>query len=294
MCTEFWVASHITGLFEINDQYTNSLEIGSRGAGLSIQRGVTTSIQESESPSVKVKFNGNLQPISNAIITLKVIDLLLSKKDQMNFCINHKFDVPLSSGFGASAAGALGTAFCINKYFNLGFSDLKLFQVAHEAEILTRSGLGDVIGLYQGGLEIRTKEGAPGYGKTIGMQKNDDWKIATISFGTLSTASVITNPKRRELINTASSKLIDSLIENPEFDLFIQYIAEFSRKVQLWSPQVQSLVDNLPPGVIGGQIMLGDGLLLFYHRKEELEEVAQMSNSIQPEEICEQTLLRLN
>ena len=82
MTIEFWVASHLTGLFEINDQSTNLLEIGSRGAGISIERGVKTTISESTSPTVKVKFNGILQQASNTLITNRAIDVILPEEEK--------------------------------------------------------------------------------------------------------------------------------------------------------------------------------------------------------------------
>ncbi|MHA2096021.1 MAG: pantoate kinase, partial [Candidatus Hodarchaeales archaeon] len=290
MNTEYWVAAHLTGLFEINDTSEELLEIGSRGAGISIQRGVKTTIQESDSSSVAILFDGNQQEISDSMISQKVIKLLIPEEDQRNIQIHHEFHVPIRSGFGASAAGALGTAFCINDFFNLEFSKLDLFQVAHKAEVLTRSGLGDVIGIYQGGLEIRTKEGAPGYGRTMSMLKDDDWKMATVTLGTLSTSSVLSDPEKRLSVNKASSKLIDNLITNPKFDNFIHCIATFTRRVQLWSYQLKNILLNLPENVIGAQIMLGDGLFLFYHEEDDLIDVDISSELIQPEEICTETI----
>ncbi|MHA1993879.1 MAG: pantoate kinase [Candidatus Hodarchaeales archaeon] len=293
MKTEFWVAAHLTGLFEINDTSTEILEIGSRGAGISIQRGVTTSIQQSDKSSIIILFDGVQQTLAESLITQKVIKLLIPEEDQKNFQIHHKFHVPIRSGFGTSAAGALGTAFCLNEFFTLELSKLELFQAAHKAEVLTKSGLGDVIGLFQGGLEIRTKEGAPGFGKTIGIRRNNDWKMATVSLGTLSTSSVLSDPVKRVSVNNASSKLIDNLIMNPEFDNFVHSIAEFTRRVQLWSSQLHTMLNNLPEDVIGAQIMLGDALFLFYHEEDELADVNISSDLIQPEEICTETIKRL-
>ncbi len=292
MKAEFWVAAHLTGIFEIIDQSSELLEIGSRGAGISIQRGVTTSIQESDSSSVIVLFNEQQQALSSSMVTVKIINLLIPETDQRNFLISHNFEVPIRSGFGASAAGALGTAHCINEYFELELSTLKLFQVAHKAEVLTKSGLGDVIGLFQGGLEIRTKEGAPGYGKTIAMRKEDDWKFATVSLGTISTSSILSDPVRRVSVNRTSSKLIEDLIKEPEFDHFVHYTSEFTRGVQLWSPQLQTILSNLPATVIGAQIMLGDALFLFYHEEDELAEVNISPDLIHPESICTKTIKR--
>lgn len=294
MSIGFWVASHLTGLFEINDQSSNLYEIGSRGAGISIQRGVTTAIKESDSSSVIVQFNGQPQSVPNSLITREIIKLLLPEENQTDFQIHHQFDVPLRSGFGASAAGAVGTAFCINEYFKLGLNDLELFQAAHKAEVITKSGLGDVIGLFQGGLEVRTREGAPGYGETISMQKDDDWKIATLSLGTLSTSSVLSDPVKRLSVNAASSTLIDRLIENPLFTEFIHYCSEFTRNVQLWSPQLRTILDNLPRSIIGAQIMLGDALFLFYTEEDDLADLKISHNPIQPEKVCIETIKRIN
>lgn len=294
MSIGFWVASHLTGLFEINDQSSNLYEIGSRGAGISIQRGVTTAIKESDSSSVIVQFNGQPQSVANSLITREIIKLLIPEENQTDFQIHHQFDVPLRSGFGASAAGAVGTAFCINEYFKLGLNDLELFQAAHKAEVITKSGLGDVIGLFQGGLEVRTREGAPGYGETISMQKDDDWKIATLSLGTLSTSSVLSDPLKRLSVNAASSTLIDRLIENPLFTEFIRYCSEFTRNVQLWSPQLRTILDNLPRSIIGAQIMLGDALFLFYTEEDDLADLKISHNPIQPEKVCIETIKRIN
>jgi len=188
----------------------------------------------------------------------------------------------------------LGAAFCLNEYFNLELSNLELFQIAHKAEVLTKSGLGDVIGLFQGGLELRIKGGAPGYGKTTSMQKDDDWKLATASLGPLSTSSVLSDPIKRKTVNNASSKFIDELILKPKFDNFVHFTAEFTRKVRLWSSQLHSILDTLPKYIIGAQIMLGDALFLFYHEDEELTELNILSDLIQPEEICTKTIKRLS
>ena len=241
-----------------------------------------------------MQFNGQPQSVPNSLITREIIKLLLPEENQTDFQIHHQFDVPLRSGFGASAAGAVGTAFCINEYFKLGLNDLELFQAAHKAEVITKSGLGDVIGLFQGGLEVRTREGAPGYGETISMQKDDDWKIATLSLGTLSTSSVLSDPVKRLSVNAASSTLIDRLIENPLFTEFIHYCSEFTRNVQLWSPQLRTILDNLPRSIIGAQIMLGDALFLFYTEEDDLADLNISHNPIQPEKVCIETIKRIN
>ncbi|UCE14246.1 MAG: hypothetical protein JSV04_03480 [Candidatus Heimdallarchaeota archaeon] len=288
----YWVAAHLTGLFEIKDKAENELYRGSRGAGVSISRGVTTTIKCIKSSKIEIFFNGVRKSPSETLVTNKVVELLLPQTNRSNLRISHNFEVPLSSGYGASAAGAIGTAFALNTLLELGLPNLELFQVAHKAEVLTKSGLGDVIGLYQGGLEVRLKEGAPGIGSTIPLKNSPGWKIATVHFGSLSTSLVLSNPQQRKAVNDAGSELISKLISRPYFDNFIELSAAFTKKVKLWSPQLKKSIENLPPTVIGSQIMLGEAFFVFYHDKRDLVDIKIPKSQLNKETICQNTILR--
>ncbi len=288
----YWVAAHLTGIFEIKDESNDLLTKGSRGAGLCIERGVKTTIQQSKCPKIEIFFNGVKQKNTEAAVTTSVLEILLPQQERSNLKITHDFEIPLSSGYGASAAGAVGTAFAINDYLGLGFSELKLLQVAHKAEVLNRSGLGDVIGLFQGGLELRLKEGAPGFGKTIPITSIDGWKVATIHFGPLSTFEVLSNPLTRKAVNNAGKGLISKLISRPRFENFIRLSAIFSEKANLWSPQLQKSVQSLPQTVVGAQIMLGEALFVFYREKGDLAQIKVPKAHINRENICQKTIVR--
>ncbi len=288
----YWVAGHLTGIFEIKDSSENTLEKGSLGAGLSITRGVRTSISYNEHPSVDIYFNDEKIHSPYFAVTMKVIELLVPANDRIHFQINHNFEVPLSTGYGASAAGALGCAFSINDYLELDKSKIELFQIAHQAEVLLKSGLGDIIGLFQGGLEIRTKEGAPGYGKTTAFHNEKDWKLATISFGSLSTADILSDPRKRQLINASGHKMVQQLIKNPTYSEFIHLTKKFTRSASLMSLNLQEFITTIPEGIEASQIMLGDSLFLFFQEDEVLEDFARNKPSIQKEEICQNTITK--
>ena len=288
----YWVAGHLTGIFEIKDSSENTLEKGSLGAGLSIKRGVQTSVSYNEQPNVDIYFNNEKTYSTYSAVTRKVIELLVPVKDRIHFQINHDFEVPLSTGFGASAAGALGCAFSINDYFQLNRSKIELFQIAHQAEVLLKSGLGDIIGLFQGGLEIRTKEGAPGYGKTTAFHNEEDWKLATISFGSLSTSDILSDPHKRQLINSSGHKMIQQLIKIPTFSEFIRLTKKFTRSASLMSLNLQEFITTIHEGIEASQIMLGDSLFLFYQEDDVLEDFAKNRPSIKKEEICQHTVTK--
>ncbi len=288
----YWVASHLTGIFEIKDESNDLLQQGSRGAGLSINRGVNTKVSRVGHSNIEIFFNGIKKTAIEAAVTSRVIRILLSEKKQSNLRIVHNFEVPLSSGYGASAASALGTAFALNDLLGLEKSKLELFQVAHKAEVLTKSGLGDVIGLYQGGLEIRLKEGAPGIGKTMPLKNLNGWKVATVHLGTLSTSKILSNPQKRKAVNNAGKELISKLISHPDFNNFIKLSAIFSEKANLWSVKLQKYVKNLPETVLGSQIMLGEAFFIFYLYEHDLKEIKIPESHTNKETICQTTVVK--
>ncbi|MFX0173372.1 MAG: pantoate kinase [Candidatus Hodarchaeota archaeon] len=288
----YWVAAHLTGIFEIKDSSDNLLEKGSRGAGLSINRGVKTTVRRTEAQETEIFFDGTRKSLSEALVTKCVIDIMLPNKQSSSLRIHHNFEVPVSSGYGASAAGALGTAFCINDLFNMGKTKLELFQVAHKAEVKTKSGLGDVIALYQGGIEIRSREGAPGVGKTMLINNNEGWKVATVNFGPLSTSEVLSNPHKRRLVNNAGRELVKKLLSRPTFSHFLHLAQIFTQKVKLWSPRLQKYIENLPNDIVWAQIMLGEGLFLFYRDESILEQINLPISQINKETVCHQTVVK--
>ena len=286
----YWVAAHLTGLFQIKDENPDLLKRGSRGAGISINRGVKTSVKIIESPSIKYYFDEIEFGAEDALVSAKVVDLLIPEPNRNNIKIIHDFQVPLSAGYGASAAGAVGTAFCLNDIFELGLTQVEIFQIAHKAEVITKSGLGDVIGLYQGGMELRLKEGAPGIGKTISLIDTGGWKVSTVHLGPLTTSKVLSDPQKRQVVNEAGEKILSDLISTPTFDRFVFSAKEFTEKVGLWSVQLKKYLEDLPKGIIGAQIMLGESFFLFYHDYEDLKLLKLPLDWIYNEEICQNTV----
>jgi Predicted archaeal kinase (sugar kinase superfamily) len=93
-------------------------------------------------------------------ITYKTIDLIKERLqvDGINITIKHEFEIPVGSGFGVSAACALGTSLGVVKALKLPLTYNRAASIAHLAEIEMKSGLGDVIAEITGGLVVRLKE----------------------------------------------------------------------------------------------------------------------------------------
>lgn len=288
----YWIAAHLTGLFAIKDTSEEILSKGSIGAGVCINRGVVTTVTKENLSSLEIYFNRVKTPSIEAPVTKKALDLLFEGNLPAGVRIDHRFEIPISTGFGASAAGALGTVFAANELFELGLSRLELFQIAHTAEVHSNTGLGDVIGLYQGGFEIRTKQGAPGIGQTMAMTNKSHWNIATIHKGPLSTPKILSNYRKRNVINLVGEQLVEELVSNPDFGNFVNLASQFSKRVNFWSDHLAKLAFSIPSGIIAAQIMLGDALFFFYKPGTSVDVISDLNSSFRKETICHETIVR--
>lgn len=287
----WWVASHLTGFFTIHNESLSLIHKGSRGAGFNISRGVITTMKVSPDNKHHIHFNDKKVPLEQAEVSLNVIKSFFSQFELQNhISIFHSFDVPLSSGFGASAAGALGTSLALNSLYNLNLSKQEIFAIAHQAEILGGGGLGDIIGLYQGGYEIRTKEGAPGIGQTLPMEVDKDYKIATVSFGKMPTGHVIKDEQWKKIINREGTKVYQQFVKNPDITNFVNVSQKFSLETRLATKEVKNFYKQYSDRDIKvSQIMLGNGVFLFYTDEREIQGIPNVIK----EKICFNTIKQL-
>ena len=259
-CSVF-VPSHITGFFEIIDNQ-NPLKKGSRGAGIVMDKGVTTETKISDGNGIKIKINGQNDP-RNATITEKTIEIIKREYnlDDKKIMIEHDVDVPIGAGFGTSAAFALGTALGISNILKLPLTFNAAAQIAHIAEVEMKSGLGDVIGEISGGMVLRLKEGAPGIGITDKILLNESEELFIISktLGEIKTADIIEDPACKERINSIGRNLLLKLIKYPKPENLMNLSKKFAEKTGLMSSEVSEIVKILEEETVGASMaMLGN------------------------------------
>jgi pantoate kinase len=233
---------HITGFFEICDQASDPLKRGSRGAGVSVNRGVTTDVivEESARPAVEVFINGK---IDEAPVTRSVINRILESKNdgtKKRVIVNHETQVPVGCGIGSSGAGAWGTALALNQLLKLNLTHDKVGQIAHRAEVENRTGLGTVPAQQRGGIEIRTKPGAPGIGHVDQIPFNPDLRVVCSSFGSISTKSMLSNPKVRTKINEFGAGLVQEIVKRASPEELMRLSRMFSEKTKILSQTLKA------------------------------------------------------
>ena len=297
------VGGHITLLFSIHDDALLPRNQGSRGAGLCLEHGVRVSIQETgrsevieagqemagwdqDIPAVKAK--GMTEVTINAQIpseslSQQMYDDLIDELRQArllpmdsNYSIQVDIALPLSQGFGMSAAGLSALALACFQMTNRG-SMPQYFRAAHHIERRYSGGLGDVLGLYVGGVELRTHPGSPpspGVARSFSLDSHI--LLVWQSSESKHTSEYIDHPDWKSSITRAGDAAVDRLAskdwnasiwnellkEAQTFGRMSKMLEEPSRQSMLTS--VQSVINelNLQAQVRARLCMLGTSCVL--------------------------------
>lgn len=276
---------HITGFFQIWDQPDDPLLKGSRGAGVSITRGVTTEVivEKSARNSVKILTKGSAT--NSALVSKRVVNAFLSQIEQSyRVLVEHDVKVPIGCGFGSSGAGALSLALALNDVLSLDLSRLETAQIAHVAEVECKTGLGTVIDEAFGGLQIRVKPGAPDIGKVKSIPINEDHAVACLSFCSIHTAKILTSETFRQRINELGGDLVDGLTRQPSISNFMEFSRKFAEHVGLVSNRLRKVLREADgAGLRCSMAMLGETVFSIVKR-DQVEEIHEIFSKHAPSE----------
>lgn len=268
--SEFYVPSHITGFF-VPFFSEDFLKTGSTGAGVSLSSGLETKIRVFEgNTTVEVYLNGIKATKNSAPVSLNCINLIKERYPEYfnnkGILVEHESDVPVESGFGASASAALGICFSIKDLIKI--SPEECIRIAHETEVKNLSGLGDVVAEVKGGIEIRKTPGIDGIIENIPA---NGLKVIGISFGKKKTESVLKNPEKVKIIEKCGTKLLNKLICEPNVERLMQCSKTFTYKTGIMSKEILDLVEVISEinSYDASGIMIGEGVFTFINEKDE-------------------------
>jgi len=265
LAAQAFVPGHITGVFRIFDDRETPLQCGSIGAGFSVDIGTLTTVSAEDNETLEITTIYNDEQV-DATVTKTVVHRMIEKYErQFKVQIIHKSSLPSGAGFGASGAGALGTALALGRILDPSLSSTKAAEFAHQAEIENRSGLGDVLAQTVGGIEIRVFPGGPGVGKVQTIPSSENQIVVLAGAPGLQTRNVLTNPISRERINAVGDRLVERIIESPSIETFVSCSREFTNAIGLATDRVkESLLDLEDSGLdLSSMVMLGDSVFCF-------------------------------
>ncbi len=225
---------HITGFFEVphHTNFTSYLRKGSKGAGFSIDRGVTTTVyvHEASKPEYHIWINGSRT--RSAEVSKWVVEEYLRLADKPYFIsIHHNVEIPIGFGLGSSGAAALGLSYALNHALDTGFDKTQAAQIAHSAEIACNTGLGTVIAEFAGGFEVRTSAGGPGIGAVSKIDLNKDYKAVILCLAPILTKSFLAN--HIQGINGLGGTMIGRLCASGNIEDFIKMSHRFAETLGL-------------------------------------------------------------
>jgi pantoate kinase len=220
---------HVTGFFEIPKLPSSGPQYrGSRGAGFSIDRGISTTVYVFDGKTgSKVLINGRTAKPKDAEVSQWVIDRYAKSAEKPFFVrVEHEIDIPVGFGLGSSGAAALSLSYALNAALGSKQSMQQAAQLAHEAEIACKTGLGTVIAEYAGGFEMRTGAGAPGIGTVEKISLEDNYKAVILCISPISTKAFLAN--RMDMINGLGGRMLDKLAETKSIDDFMKMSYQFA------------------------------------------------------------------
>lgn len=282
----------ISSFFEICDRtadgkpIANLEQVGARGGGFGIEKGVSTevSVAAAKKNSVKVFINGKSWP--EAETTKTVVQMLLKKTNKKYaVVVRHNVEIPIGAGFGSSAAGALTTALAFSKALGLNLTYNQLGRVAHVAEVKCKTGLGTVGPLMLGGCVLTIEPGAPGIAIIDRIPISTNYVIVAGVLGPIPTKEVLSSPEKRLVVNKWGEKTLEEILSEPSLENFLNRCREFAEKTGFMTGRVRTLIRLAEKaGAVGAaQNMVGEAAHALT-TLENAENVVQAFKQVLPED----------
>jgi pantoate kinase len=257
-----YAPGHITGFFQIHE-HENPHRKGSTGCGIVLNGGVTTEVRAGELiEKTEILLNGKeVEGRTTRTVAEMITDVPVR--------INSWAEIPIGCGFGASGAGALGTAYALNRALSLNQTAKSLTEYAHVAEVVNRSGLGDIAAQSNGGVVIRLQPGGSEFGLVDGIPAHEA-RVYCIVLGEISTNSVLKDQAAAERINAAGKAAMSELLKKPTLENFMFQAKEFASKTDLMSSRAKDIIEAAnATGGMASQAMLGDTVFVIAPHYQE-------------------------
>ena len=259
---EAFCPGHVTAFFDVVED-PDPRRTGSRGAGLSLTLGVRTlaKVREASSPSLEVIVNGKR---SKAEVTEHVVRGLL-REGTHEVMILSETPLPVSQGFGVSAAAALSTALALDDALGTGRTREDLVAAAHIADVECRTGLGDVVPASLGGMDLRAAAGAPGHAEVRKIEVRQELLLAVLG-PEMPTRAVLRDPGKVAAINRVGGACVAEFSGRPTFERLFDLGNRFAEETGLASKTVLEVTRASRMFGRAAMAMLGNAVFAAGHR----------------------------
>jgi pantoate kinase len=240
---------------------------------------------------IDVEYNG--ERIDAPVTTTVVRTMAEHYGRTFSVNVQHQSDLTVGVGFGASGAGALGTALALGKILDDGMTATEAAGFAHSADVLNHTGLGDVIGQFEGGIEVRVLPGAPGIGKIIHVPYDESMQVVLAGgLGLKAKRAALVDSSWRERINRVAEDLVEEMKSDPSISRFIGCSRRFADATGLATERVRATLERLDSEGLhqSGMVMLGDSVFCFCDEESASDATKVLSREWKTREISVTTV----
>jgi pantoate kinase len=267
----------ISSFFEIHDTQDGKpivdLEkVGAIGGGFGLEKGVSTTVMATEAEENTIDVFINAKPANKAKTTKKVIEALLGlAATTYSVTVEHQIDVPIGTGFGTSAGGAITSGLALCEVLGLPLTFNQIGKIAHIAEIECLTGFGTVSSLTStGGCVLVVEPGAPGICQIDRIPISSKYMVVAGFFkSNVPKESVFSSPQKRAEINHCGKKTLEDILDEPSLENFLDCCWEFSQKAGFATENIRKLVASAKKaGAVGAaQNMIGEAVHAVVHEE---------------------------
>jgi pantoate kinase len=285
----------ISSFFEIHDTQNGKpivdLEkVGAIGGGFGLEKGVSTIVTAAEAEENTINVFINAKPTKKAKTTKQVVETLLGKTaTKYSVTVEHEIKVPIGTGFGTSAGGAITSGLALCEVLGLPLTFNQIGKIAHVAEIECLTGFGTVSSLTSsGGCVLVVEPGAPGICQIDRIPISPKYMLVAGFFkSNIPKESVFSSPQKRAEINHYGKKTLEDILDEPSLENFLDCSWEFSQKAGFATENIRKLVASAKrAGAVGAaQNMIGEAVHAVVH-EENVNSVSEaFKQTLPPQQV---------
>ncbi|KXB07029.1 hypothetical protein AKJ54_00850 [candidate division MSBL1 archaeon SCGC-AAA382K21] len=236
---------HISGFFLAQDECGDPVKRGSKNCGPCIESGVVTSVEIEVSSStdldILIDGKGNLAETTQAAVkeTLELAGKSVSGE------IRHSVQAPIGAGFGMSGAGAIGAVLALSEALNLNLTRDEIGSIAHRAEVVSKTGLGDVSPQMLGGIVIGLKPGALPYWDWEKITVEGELKILCASAGSLKTSDFLGDQDFMERSKVLGEAAMEGLLSDRTIEGFMKVSRDFALNLRVFNENFKQILEEI-------------------------------------------------
>lgn len=245
--------AHITGFFVI-------FRDGSTGAGVNLSQGAETTVSVHDTlGDIQVVING---VDTEALVSRRVADAYRESIAQRSISVATTTAFPVGYGFGMSGAGSFSLSLALNEALGANMSYRECMQIAADAEIACKTGLGTVMTQQFSGFLIGEEPYPSRVARQVACSEDS---VVCCFLDPIKTSSIIADRSWKERINSVGLECMVEINSTPTVARFRELSRYFTLATGLASDRVRQIMEEVESASMA---MLGQTLYAVVNRSE--------------------------